>query len=247
MSIYPDAPKGVSKIPILATMFFLPGQVLFRQEDPTTKKVTTKPISPAALRAAVLGLDLDTGWLPNAMHLMRWGLNGKNNYTYVYLEPRMAVLYFSAGGKRPEALTVPLPGLIFKAQRHSYSIWAVRTLNGPDGQPMPTHVDGQTELYNAPFPNVSHSGLICWGANRYYDPTPANMTKAWSMFLRSPFTGSNAANQVEHSKGDVRKLWRRLAKTHATVFPNDELVANEHTLEQTFLVQSHPGWPGGGH
>jgi len=235
----PDRPDPAS-LNVLASVFIFPGQVIFRARDRASGQMESKAISKSSLRSAITGLDVDTGWLPTDMHLLRLIITSKATATYVYMPPQMATIRLASEqatslkkGKQ-SALRVPLPGLIFATQRKSYSIWAVRA--------QPETLSGKTRIYFAPFPNIDHAGVICWGGNRYYDPGPANIHKAWTMFLRSPFSTSQMDHKVRTHVEDCRKLWSELAAAAATVFPEDELMPTQHTLDELFNIRSQPHW-----
>jgi PRTRC genetic system protein B len=118
---------------------------------------------------------------------------------------------------------VPHPGLVFSVGTgKSWCVWAVR------GTDRPTE---QTELYRAPYFNVSEDGVICSGNVTLPDGTTAEKIDAWNAaFFGSFFTHPNANGALVTYKGGAFKFWRDMLDGKIGEFPERVLIPSKRTL-----------------
>ncbi len=174
-----------------AALLFTGGQYLFRWRE--GQALHSKFVSPAAVRSAFSAEPIDSGWMPPGVR--RWG-NGPNGpWAVLFAPPARQTLSFvklMPGREDVAEMVIPLPGLVFVCAGASCYTWAIKKEFSPEAI-----------VYHAPLPNVDESGRICFGAN----PLPGgDISRAWQLFLDSPFNDHLINGKSLREPGDVRKL-----------------------------------------
>jgi hypothetical protein len=99
-------------------------------------------------------------------------------------------------------------------------------------------------LYNFPFGNVYHNGVVCWGGSAGLLPhikTPMNLISAISFFLDSSFNGDLVTDRTWRSPGTTRQetlsdFWSLVKYLNGKeIFPENMLVAS--TVKLTEIIK----------
>ena len=190
----------------------------------------TYVVDPAEVAAALAGLDLGSGLLPE--NCLFWSKKGGWDRLGIYLPPQTWLVTVrnedqahstdpstSSGGTSGQAWRVPLPGLVFTGYEYNYSLWAVT--DRPAGPATP--------LYMAPCPNVSLEG-VCRGNAPFPRTTTTTMWQAVDIFFSSKFNRdlSNAKSQAYPDC--ILDQWRALAQAGTETYPLEDLVQTRLTL-----------------
>jgi hypothetical protein len=115
------------------------------------------------------------------------------------------------------------PGLVFVAGDNRLDVYALAT----DARPTP-----ETELFVAPYPNVSPNGNVCLGTAdvpRRHGPSTIG---AWERgFFESTFTHAHAGgDRITRYSGGVYRLWKHVIESGS--FPSEALLPAKRTLGQ---------------
>ena len=138
-------------------------------------------------------------------------INSERNGFIVWYTPSQNVnLFFKAElGLRDGRANIP--ALVWKANRHGLSVWAVKA----EGRP-----DAGTTLFCAPFLNVYDSGSVCMGSVRIDVPkncSVSQFTQLWEhYFFDSSFSHTIAGSDK------LIGIWRSLIGTDEP-FPTSQL------------------------
>ncbi|MDQ2810206.1 MAG: prokaryotic E2 ligase family D protein [Chloroflexota bacterium] len=199
-----------------AELLMYEGQYLFhyRQNAADHYKLLTAD----TVAVAFTGLGHDSGWLPPG--LVRSGVTAGGPFAVLFQPPAIHTLPIILGDNgAPQALTIPLPGLVLAGHETNWYIWAVQ-----EAVFTPTAL-----VYATPLPNVYPDGGICWGENPVPPVGPGTMQAALDLFLHSPFNSHIAGGRIQTAQRDVRPFLRKLARAKATTFPATELLPfNSH-------------------
>lgn len=168
-------------------------------------------VSPADLAAALSGVPVATGLLPQGT--LWYARHGDGVRMGLYLAPRVHKLAVQASGSHRRWLNVPLPPLVFVGNGASYSVHAVKQWPG-----------ATERLYQAPLPNVFLGGRICPGDVEFPACSPATIRKAADTFLASDFNTHLVQARSRAHGENVLELWQELHKAHATEYPLEDLV-----------------------
>lgn len=179
-------------------------------------------VSPADLAAALSGVPVTTGLLPQGTLFYSRHAGGVR--MGLYLPPRVHNVTVQMGGKRRH-WRVPLPPLVFVGNGNTWSVFAVK------------QYPGETErLYNAPLPNVYTSGKICTGDVEFPACAPATIRKAADAFLASDFNTHLVQTRSKSHKENVLEVWQALDKAGATEYSLDDLVTSPHPIKLSDLI-----------
>ncbi len=120
----------------------------------------------------------------------------------------------------------PQPALLFLLRSGQLSLRALAQSKRPTSE---------TELFRAPYWNVSDSGSVCLGSTQVPDSTALDSINRWEKsFFESEFTHPNGTRRlVDHPKG-FAGLWTEL-KDQAR-FPARYLATAEETLTQFLRI-----------
>jgi len=171
-------------------------------------------VSPADLAAALSGVPVATGLLPQGTLFYSRHAGGVR--MGLYLPPRVHRLAVQQGRKRAR-LNVPLPPLVFVGDGSTYSVFAVKQY------PVATE-----RLYKAPLPNVYGDGKICPGNVPFPACSPATIRKAADLFLSSDFNTDLAGMRSQSHGENVLEMWQALHETGAETYPLDDLLKASH-------------------
>ena len=186
-------------------------------------QVTTKIVTPSAVRVAFTQEPLDSGFLPSSV--VRTGTSAAGDFCVAFYPPaRHPIPLLTETGT--QLVTVPLPGMVLVGIGQTYSLWSVRCATFS-----PT-----ATVYAAPLPNVYHNGQVCWGRNIPPLAHPTTMDAAWELVLTTPFTRELAAHKCVSAPQDVRNVLATLARRHARTFPQRELVTAGPSITVADLV-----------
>jgi hypothetical protein len=169
----------------LGTITIYPGQFLFESRD-GRRGASRKFISPAALRQAVSGTGVDSGWL--APEVRRCGECAHGEWAVMYAPPARRRLVLTSEGKRSARseveITCALPAFVFFGLATDYYVWATRR----------AEFSPQAEVFRAPLPNVYPEGHICFGSNH---PPRVPAALVARMFEKSVAVCTDAGKSVE--------------------------------------------------
>lgn len=214
LNLWTGLPAGVMpaeayQLPV-ARLDILEEAIVYTRYDKTGQAMGSHQVSPADVAAALSGVPVTTGLLPQGTLFYSRHAGGVR--MGLYLPPRVHRLAVQQGRKRAR-LNVPLPPLVFVGDGSTYSVFAVKQY------PVATE-----RLYQAPLPNVYGDGKICPGNVPFPACTPATIRKAADLFLSSDFNTDLAAMQSQSHGENVLELWQELHKAHATEYPLEDLV-----------------------
>lgn len=201
--------------------------------DATGKLLEGKPLKQETLDSLVDVLFDErqnrlsiTGLIPE--NLLKYEvLPGGNVEMIWYHSEQKRNLFFS------EKLHIPsgeawVPALIYHATRKELNIYAFTDAERPKEN---------TQLYHAPFHNISESGNVCLGSARVKKEkrnTYQSLMKYWEdMFWLSEFT--HLAGQEGITKTNVNTLWKKLIETETKWSSLQELKAIKNTTLKNLL------------
>ena len=183
-------------------------------------------VAPAALAAALSGMPVTTGLLPeNVLFYSRAG----EERIGLYVPPGKRTLQMAAPAEKLidglAAITVPLPPLVFVGEGRTWAVYAVRE--------RPT--SAQDPLFHAPLPNVftgdsvsgPRSGHICRGEVAMPACSLDTAHAALALFLESAFNDHLVDGKSQAHPDDVRELWQALVDADADAWPLDDLVQTD--------------------
>ncbi len=171
-------------------------------------------VDPAEVAAALAGVDLGSGLLPEGC--LFWSKRGGWDRLGVYVPPRTWLVTVR---NEPQAWRVPLPGLIFTGHEYDYSLWAVT--ERPAAR--------QAPLYMAPCPNVSLDG-VCRGSAPFPRAGTTTLWQAVDVFFSSRFNRDLSNQKSKAYPACVLDQWRALHQAGAEVYPPADLVPTQLTL-----------------
>lgn len=155
------------------------------------------------------------GFVPS--NLIYTSFNGYTASLIWYTKPQKRKLLYDEHFKMG-SVTITTPTLVWYYSNNELYLFAVK-----DDEP-----GQQTELYNAPFCNISTAGLVCLGSgtkvvkNRYNKFTEL-MESVEAAFWGTYFTSENHDRILE--KGNLMSLHKELSKSKAP-FPEEVLKPN---------------------
>lgn len=167
-----------------------------------------KCLSPETLQRAFHIERLDTGWLPSGV--VRCGASTAGEWTVLFVPPAQHAIALQETGTVP----VPLPGMVMVGVGSDYRLWALST----------KQFEPEATGYHVPLPNVYDNGRICWGTNRPPIASPQVITKAWALFITSPFNGDLVYGKSRRHYSDVRQQLIALSKRRRKTYPANDLL-----------------------
>jgi hypothetical protein len=187
-------------------------------------------VDPAEVAAALAGLELGSGLLPE--NCLFWSKRDGWDRLGIYLPPRSWLVTVrdetqahstgpstGSGGASGQAWRIPLPGLVFTGHEYNYSLWAVTE--------RPT--EARTPLYLAPCPNVSLEG-VCRGSAPFPRASTLTLWQAVDVFFSSKFNRDLSNSKSRAYPACVLDQWRALAQAGAEHYPLEDLVPTRLTL-----------------
>jgi hypothetical protein len=171
-------------------------------------------VHPAELTAALSGINLSSGLLPQ--NCLFWSRQEGFLRIGIYIPPQVHLVTMRG---EVEAWRIPLPGLIMIGHNLNYSLWAVKE----------PPVDPRIPIYMAPCPNVHPQG-ICQGNAPFPPASPATMWQAMDVFFGSKFNRDLSDGKSRQHPNSVVETWQELNKVRAEEYPLDDLVATNLTL-----------------
>jgi hypothetical protein len=179
-------------------------------------------VDPAEVAAALAGIDLGSGLLPE--NCLFWSKRDGWERLGIYLPPRTWLVTVRNEAQAPatgsgRAWRIPLPGLVFIGHEYNYSLWAVTD----------RPADGQTPLYLAPCPNVSLEG-VCRGNAPFPRASTLTIWQAVEVFFSSKFNRDLSNSKSKAYPACVLDQWRALDQAGADTYPVADLVQTRLTL-----------------
>jgi PRTRC genetic system protein B len=226
----PDLKKHVASLlasldNLKAVLLLMEGQYAVLYPMERGGSVAFKLISPEAVRTAFSRLPIDTGWLP--ADVRRWGHTPAGEYAVMFIPARRHVVPLANTwgnrfpAKRLLKVEVPLPAMVFAGLGQSYYVWACAEAPHPGAA-----------LFEAPLPNVSRGGGICFGRNHPPQVKPSTMAQAWKLFMTSPFNDHLRGGSSKAHPDDVREQLLAVAASGADTYPTADLVPLQGTVTQ---------------
>lgn len=226
LNLWTGLPAGVMpaeayQLPV-ARLDILEEAIVYTRYDKTGQAMGSHQVSPADVAAALSGVPVTTGLLPQGTLFYARHAGGVS--MGLYLAPRVYPVTVQMAGKRRH-WRVPLPPLVFVGNGNTWSVFAVK------------QYPGETErLYNAPLPNVYTGGKICIGDVEFPACAPTTIRKAAEAFLASDFNTHLVQTRSKSHKENILELWQALDKTHATEYPVDDLVTSPYPGKLSDLI-----------
>lgn len=230
-----------------AALYVLEQGFFMRYVDPGSGLEVSKGISEQAVRAALGGVPVDSGWLPP--NTVRWGHAGGGpggaggasggacgDYCALFQPARRVTLHFEnaplfralpgwAAHNRTVALSVPLPSLFFVAVGAACFAFAARAARFA-----PT-----LALYAPPLPNLDEEMRVCFGANVLPPLEAGGFGAAWRAFCEAPFSAHLTQRRSRAHPRDVRLAL--LAAAGRRAYPLADLVAIQSATPETVLAR----------
>lgn len=240
MNLHADPPAPLALEPLLSgtstalhqcslSLRFLEHQILLQKRDPKTGAQLDYFISPQDAAACFLDIPSDSGWLPKSV--VRHGRKAGQTWVVVYAPPHRRRLCLDCDNRfSPVAdpfvdLHIPFPGLCCLLSEASAWAWA---LKGNSFQ-------SRSIAYNLPLPNVSHDGLLCFGAQDHPLVNTRNANSILEIWLSGTFVGHQTSHKSHSHEEDVRHLLWDIQQRQPKQFPADELVGQtsiDRTIHQ---------------
>lgn len=188
---------------------------------------TEYAVSPEEIAAALASNlpepEFNTGVLSE--NIIYVAEKGQSRLVIEYRPPEKTGLYLE-GSEVP--VRVPLPGLLLirvSGKRDAdYRIFAVHD----------RPVDLKCPLFNAPFPNVSTSG-VCWGTVKKVSAGALNknaLDEDWKNFLGSRFGNHTVGDKSKKYRDDIRKAYIAMDKANSRRWPVKDLISARSTLKE---------------
>lgn len=171
-------------------------------------------VDPAEVAAALAGIDLGSGLLPE--NCLFWSKRDGWDQLGIYLPPRTWLVTVR---NEAQAWRIPLPGLVFTGHEYNYSLWAVTE----------RPADAKTPLYLAPCPNVSLEG-VCRGNAPFPRAGTLTIWQAVEVFFSSKFNRDLSNSKSKAHPACVLDQWRTLNQAGAESYPVEDLVQTRLTL-----------------
>ena len=209
------APRKLSAIQA-ELLFIEGGTYIFHYQSGDSSKY--KCLSPATLRAAFANTPIDSGWINPESGIVRWGTGSAGEWTIKFVPPQKHEINLLESKH-----LVPLPAMLFLGLKSDYWVWAIKG----------SKFDPEAEAFHVPLPNVYlHSyqscGRICWGDNKPPVASPNTITKAWELFISSPFNGHLSDGKSRAQPSDVRGQLEKAVKRSS--YPVKDLISTKQTI-----------------
>ncbi|MEG4423718.1 MULTISPECIES: hypothetical protein [unclassified Microcoleus] len=209
------APRKLSAIQA-ELLFIEGGTYIFHYQSADSSKY--KCLSPATLRAAFANTPIDSGWINPELGIVRWGTGSAGEWTIKFVPPQKHQINLLESKH-----LIPLPAMVFLGLKSDYWGWAIKG----------SKFDPEADAFHVPLPNVYlHSyqscGRICWGDNKPPVASPNTITKAWEMFISSPFNGHLSDGKSRAQPSDVRGQLEKAVKRSS--YPVKDLIATKQTI-----------------
>jgi len=214
---------ALAEEPSLILEFYSYGVLLKKREGSSLSEYAVDPAQVATALAAKVSFD--SGLLIGDTLLIR---TSGVRQTVVEFRKSQKTGLFLEGSDAP--LRVPLlPLLLIRSttdnRNPQYQLFAAKK--------RPASLD--TELYNAPLPNIFSDGGICWGTvHTISDEALAGCSLAadWGILLGSPFGDHACANKSKSHRSDIRQQLIELEQRKVRVYPKSDLISTGRTLAQ---------------
>ncbi|MEG4876879.1 hypothetical protein [Microcoleus sp. CZ3-B4] len=215
------APRKLSAIQA-ELLFIEGGTYIFHYQSGDGSKY--KCLSPATLRAAFANTPIDSGWINPESGILRWGTGSAGEWTIKFVPPQKHEINLLESKH-----LIPLPAMVFLGLKSDYWVWAIKG----------SKFDPEAEAFHVPLPNVYlHSyqscGRICWGDNKPPVAAPNTITKAWELFISSPFNGHLSDGKSRAQPSDVRGKLEKAVKRSS--YPVKDLIATKQTIAKLVAV-----------
>ena len=173
-------------------------------------------VHPAQVAAALAGIDLSSGLLPQ--NCLFWSKKDGFDRLGVYIPPQLRYVTLR---NEARAWRVPMPGLIMIGHDYNYSLWAVKVA--------PT--DLKVPLFLAPCPNI-HPGGVCQGNAPFPRAGTTTMWQAVDVFFSSKFNRDLGNKKSKKFPENIVDGWEALHQADAETYPLDDLEPANLTLER---------------
>ncbi|GAP99733.1 hypothetical protein [Leptolyngbya sp. NIES-2104] len=175
-----------------------------------------KVISPASVKLAFDRQEDDSGWLP--ANTVRLGKNGDKQWIIQVHPPQRYTLtlitnpHFHPIDQERVTLTLPLPGFIVLAIDAQVFMWAIKQAFEP-----------AIALFQPPLPNVSSSGLLCFGQNEKPLASSQTIDHIWQTWWEGLFNSHQTNGKSKRFEQDIRwQLWK-VANSKKRSYPLSDL------------------------
>lgn len=203
-------------VPFKAVLAFTnDDQLLLVGNDKERRRI--KFVDPADCSVAFATSAQDSGWISNST--IRHGRTVQNSWIVQFYPParyRIAVAIdslFQPDGIEQDVveLQVPMPGFIFVGVGRNAYLWAcTRKTFSP-----------QMPLYQAPLPNVSNEGSLCFGTNTHPDASLETIDEIWQIWWDGIFNAHSVSGKSKRYRDVRHALWEARTKK---AYPSRDLV-----------------------
>lgn len=198
--------------PDAALYFVRDGQFLFRWRE-ETGQLSSKFLLADDVQAAFANAERDSGWIDPGV--VRFGGSASGDW-FLYLAPSGKTPITLQLNEKILQIVVQLPPILMLGSGDGYRAYAY---------PHKGAFNPEKELYAAPLPNVNcRTGGICWGLNLPPRAHHSVASKAWKLFIESPFSGHLADGSSREFRDDVRARLLKLDKEQPKVYPKEDLI-----------------------
>lgn len=156
----------------------------------------------------------------------------------LHIDPRLGrVIWFTESAKREllfiDSLEIPcgranVPAMVWVADKHNLNVFALAKSQRPCNE---------TQLYYAPFFNVSVNGNVCLGTVQVGIKDSASLEEfisRWEQsFFNSYFSHLNTAHEI--IRGNAVSLWKKLINSDEP-FPTHVLLPSAHGTLKDLIV-----------
>lgn len=150
----------------------------------------------------------------------------KGGFAIWYTPATKTILFFKAELGVSDGIAC-IPPLLWKADRESLSVWAIKG----DGRPKET-----TPIFHAPFMNVYNNGSVCLGNVNAEIPNHCSIAKFIELWESYFFNSSFSHTMVDYArkKGKLVDLWKSLLES-GEPFPEELLKPMKITIKDILL------------
>lgn len=206
-----------------AALFFQDAHCVYVRN--TGKRLTSKVLPFDQASQALTQRVSDSGWI--APQVKRYGTSEEAEWVVQFTPPARyeVTLPHRLEGQTDELrIELMLPAFVFAGHGSLYHVWSLAV----------PEFDPTAVLHHAPLPNVFDGGRICWGGNTPPEVTDHSLDRAWSLFLRSPYsdneTGGKSRKHPRHICQQLLAVSQRRNKK--TPYPVADLVPYKMTVDE---------------
>lgn len=150
----------------------------------------------------------------------------RNGFALWYTPPKKTSIFFKAELGIADG-TACIPALLWKADRDSLNVWAIKAV----GRPLES-----TPIFHAPFMNVYDTGSVCLGNVDADIPKKCSISEFINLWESYFFNSSFSHTMVDQAlkTGKLVELWKTLLR-NGKKFPTAVLKPTNRTIKDILL------------